>query len=64
MLLQGLLSEAFLKESLLIYAWNPVREAPILGDLLLLLVKEGEAAHSYYARVEMLLLGLLGLACT
>ena len=64
LLLQGLLSKAFLKESLFIDSWHPVGEAPILGGLLLWLVKEGETAHSYYARVEMLLLGLLGLTCT
>ena len=64
LLLQSLLSKAFLKESLFIDAWHPVWEAPILGGLVLWLVKEGETAYSYYARVEMLLLRLLGLACT
>ena len=51
LLLQSLLSKAFLKESLLIDAWHPIGEAPILCGLLLWFVKEGETAHSYYARV-------------
>jgi hypothetical protein len=64
LLLQSLLSEAFLKETLFIDAWHPVREAPILACLFIKIVKEGETPHSYNARVEMLMLGLLGLACT
>ena len=64
LLLQGLLSEAFLKESLFIDAWHSVGEAPILASMFLWLVKEGETTHSYNAWVEMLLLGLLGLTCT
>jgi hypothetical protein len=65
LLLQSLLGETFLKESLLIDSCHPVREAPIHVSLFLLFVKEGETTHINDARVEMLILVLLlGLTCT